>query len=132
MQGPDTDQTTVKEIRAALANEHDCLVTLKNYRKDGSEFWNEFSLSPIRSTKGKLTHYLGITTDITQRRNAEESVKESHELLEQRVADRTAELQESEERFRNLFENAHELIQSVTPEGKFMCVNPSWIKTLGY
>lgn len=132
LQGPDTDQTTVKEIRAALANEHDCLVTLKNYRKDGSEFWNEFSLSPIRSTKGKLTHYLGITTDITQRQNAEESVKESHELLEQRVADRTAELQESEERFRNLFENAHELIQSVTPEGKFMYVNPAWIKSLGY
>ncbi len=132
LQGSSTDQTTVKEIRNALDNEHECLVTLKNYRKDGSEFWNEFSLSPIRSADGKLTHYLGITTDITQRRNAEESVKESHELLEQRVADRTAALQESEERFRNLFENAHELIQSVTPEGKFIYVNPAWTKTLGY
>lgn len=40
--------------------------------------------------------------------------------------------QESEERYRILFDNAHDMIQSVAPDGRFIFVNPSWIKTLGY
>jgi PAS domain S-box-containing protein len=41
-------------------------------------------------------------------------------------------LGESEERYRDLFENAHDMIQSVSPEGKFLFVNQSWLKTLGF
>ena len=40
--------------------------------------------------------------------------------------------QESEERYRILFENAHDMIQSVAPDGRFIFVNPSWLKTMGY
>ena len=41
-------------------------------------------------------------------------------------------LSESEERYRNLFENAHDMIQSVSPDGHFNFVNPAWLKTMGY
>lgn len=43
-----------------------------------------------------------------------------------------AELRESEERFRDLFDNAHDLIQSIAPDGRFIFVNPSWLRTMGY
>jgi diguanylate cyclase (GGDEF)-like protein len=43
------------------------MVTLRNYRKDGSLFWNELSLSPIYSAAGELTHYIGMQRDITDR-----------------------------------------------------------------
>ena len=39
---------------------------------------------------------------------------------------------ESEERYHNLIENAHDMIQSVAPDGRFIFVNPSWLKTMGY
>lgn len=43
-----------------------------------------------------------------------------------------AALQESENKYQDLFENASDLIQSVTPEGDFIYVNPAWQETLGY
>ena len=77
LQGPDTDQTVVDEVRHSLLEGHDCEVVLKNYRKDGTPFWNELLVSPVFNEAGKLTHFIGIQSDITERRRAEE---EQHEL----------------------------------------------------
>ncbi|MCW2813403.1 MAG: putative light sensor protein, partial [Nocardioides sp.] len=46
-------------------------VTLLNYRKDGSEFWNQVDLSPVRDPEGRIAHYVGIQTDVTVRVEAE-------------------------------------------------------------
>ena len=62
-------------IRTATANAQPCLVTLKNYRKDGSMFWNELSLSPIFDTEGQLTHYIGIQKDVTSKVLMDEQIK---------------------------------------------------------
>jgi diguanylate cyclase (GGDEF)-like protein/PAS domain S-box-containing protein len=52
-------------IREAIKNNKSCLVTLRNYRKDGSMFWNELSLSPIFNDAGEPSYYLGIQKDIS-------------------------------------------------------------------
>lgn len=77
LQGPDTEPAAVQKIRKALEEESHCEVILKNYKKDGTPFWNELLISPVRDEKGNLTHYIGIQTDVTERRRAEE---ERHEL----------------------------------------------------
>jgi sigma-B regulation protein RsbU (phosphoserine phosphatase) len=77
LQGPETDPAAVDEIRRALSRGETCEVTLKNYRKDGTPFWNELLISPVIDEDGKTTHYIGIQTDVTERRKAEES---RHEL----------------------------------------------------
>lgn len=77
LQGPDTDPTAVEKIRQAVTGGRSCEVVLKNYRKDGIPFWNELLISPVLDDTGKLTHYIGIQTDVTERRRAEES---RHEL----------------------------------------------------
>jgi sigma-B regulation protein RsbU (phosphoserine phosphatase) len=77
LQGPDTDPAALNQIRQALKEGQSCEVTLKNYRKGGSAFWNELLISPVVDDVGKLTHYIGIQTDVTERRRAEES---RHEL----------------------------------------------------
>jgi sigma-B regulation protein RsbU (phosphoserine phosphatase) len=77
LQGPGTDPNVLKEIRQALIEGRYYEAVLKNYRKDGTPFWNELLLSPVRDVDGKLTHYIGIHTDVTERRKAEE---ERHEL----------------------------------------------------
>ncbi len=67
LQGNDTDQSEISEMREALHQGRSCRVTLRNYRRDGSMFWNELSLSPVRNEAGELTHYIGIQKDVTER-----------------------------------------------------------------
>ncbi|MFZ2302210.1 MAG: diguanylate cyclase [Gallionella sp.] len=78
LQGTDTDQPGLDVIRAALANEESCVVTLRNYRKDGSMFWNELSISPVHGADGKLTHYIGIQKDVTARILLEQHLHQSN------------------------------------------------------
>lgn len=77
LQGPETDPAALRQIRQTLDNGEGCEITLKNYKKGGAAFWNELLISPVVDDTGKLTHYIGIQTDVTERRKAEES---RHEL----------------------------------------------------
>ena len=78
LQGADTGQPGLDVIRAAVAKEEGCVVTLRNYRKDGSMFWNELSISPVRDTDGNLTHYIGIQKDVTARILLEQHLHQSN------------------------------------------------------
>ncbi len=77
LQGSETTQPALNELRTALKEEKHCHVILRNYRKDGTLFWNEFSISPVRDSSGNLTHYIGVQTDITELKQAEEALRES-------------------------------------------------------
>ncbi|HBW57349.1 MAG TPA: hypothetical protein DEF27_05910, partial [Oscillatoriales bacterium UBA8482] len=72
LQGKDHNQPELKQIKTALKQKKKCNVVLRNYRKDGSLFWNELNISPIYDQEGNLTHYLGIQNDITENKLAQE------------------------------------------------------------
>ena len=72
LQSKDTDQDNIKMIRDAIKNSESCQVTLRNYKKDGTLFWNELYVNPIKDNDGFVTHFIGIQNDITKRKNAEE------------------------------------------------------------
>lgn len=66
LQGNDKKQEDkLNIIRDAINQKKPCLVTLRNYRKDGSMFWNELSMSPIFDAQDNLIHYLSIQKDVT-------------------------------------------------------------------
>ena len=65
LQGEDHDQEGVRQIRAALDEGKPCRVVLRNYRKDGSLFWNELSITPVFNDDDQLTYYIGIQKDIS-------------------------------------------------------------------
>ena len=67
-----------------------------------------------------------------QRKNVNESLNRLNQELEMRVQQRTQELQEREEQLRDFFDNATDLIQSVTSEGRILFANRAWKETLGY
>ncbi len=75
MQGPGTDSRTAEGISAAIKAgvEHTCV--LQNVRKDGTTWWNELHLSPLRDEQDRLTHYLGFQYDVTGRVEAEEQLR---------------------------------------------------------
>ncbi len=59
----------------ALLLRQSCDVTLQNYRKDGTPFWNELRISPLRDDRGSVTHFVGVMSDATERKNFEESLR---------------------------------------------------------
>jgi sigma-B regulation protein RsbU (phosphoserine phosphatase) len=83
LQGPGTDPAAAAEIRAALTESRACVVEILNYRKDGTTFWNRLSITPVRDGSGQVTHFIGIQSDVTARRQAEEGLRASKESLEQ-------------------------------------------------
>ena len=83
LQGNDRDQPALEELRAALRAERPCQVTLRNYRKDGTLFWNELDIAPVHDEQGRLTHFVGIQNDITERKMAEEELAHKNRELDQ-------------------------------------------------
>ncbi len=81
LQGPGTDPKTVDAIRHALAGEAEFTGEILNFRKDGTSFWNELTISPVRDGQGRSSHYIGITRDVTARRQAAEALRLSEENL---------------------------------------------------
>lgn len=74
LQGPLTDADTVTQIRQAVARGGSFQGELLNYRKDGSSFWNELSVAPVLDESGCVTHFVGVTRDVTMRRSAQEQM----------------------------------------------------------
>jgi len=71
MQGKDTDPASVLLLAEAIAEGRASSVELLNYRKDGTPFWNHLAISPVNDTDGKLTNFVGVQTDVTERRKLE-------------------------------------------------------------
>lgn len=94
LQGKDRKQKGIAEIRKALRAKKECFVRLRNYREDGTLFWNELRLSPVFDARKKLTHYIGVQTDITQRVMQEEELNRHRDHLENLVAERTRKLED--------------------------------------
>ncbi|MCA6571706.1 MAG: PAS domain S-box protein [Pseudanabaena sp. M38BS1SP1A06MG] len=80
LQGDDVFQPEKEIIRKAVAAGNPCKVVIRNYRKDGTLFWNELSISPIFDEHGKLTHFIGIQTDITERKEDKKDLKRQMRL----------------------------------------------------
>lgn len=74
LQGPETDPVAVAEMSAAIAQGRELRTRLRNYRIDGTPWWNEVHLCPVRDASGEVTHYIGVQNDITARVEAEQKV----------------------------------------------------------
>lgn len=82
LQGKDTDPTAVEEIRRAVRQKRGCVVEILNYRKNGEPFWNRLSITPIYDDSGVVTHFIGIQSDVTARRKAEDELRAAKFRLE--------------------------------------------------
>ena len=91
---PDDRQAHVAHQRRACAGEITSFTLEKRYlRKDGAVVWVNISSSLVRDEAGAPEYYISVYEDITDRKRAEQRLRELNATLEQRVADRTAELE---------------------------------------
>ena len=68
LQGERTDPDRVDRLREAIDAEEPVSVTLRNYRKDGTEFWNHLEIAPVTSDTGEVVNYVGFQQDVTDRK----------------------------------------------------------------
>src|SRR5579883_442338 len=106
LQGPHTDPAAVEDIRRALGTGRGCRTILRNYKKNGCSFWNELLISPMRDQSGKLTHWVGVQTDVS-------------DLKETQAA-----LAASNEKVINILESMTDAFFSLDREWRFTYVNP--------
>jgi two-component system cell cycle response regulator len=67
LQGSDREQEGRTQLREAIARRQSCRVLMRNYRKDGTQFWNEVVIQPMRASDGVVTHIIGFHRDVGER-----------------------------------------------------------------
>jgi len=111
LHGEDRDQKPLELIRIAIKNGESCQALLRNYKKDGTLFWNDLYIIPISDENGLVTNFIGILNDVTDKKHKDE---ERHHLAE--IFD----------------ESLNEIHVFDAKTLKFIKLNNSAQKTLGY
>ncbi len=86
MQGESTDSEPVSNIREAIDAGEAVSETLRNYRKDGTEFWNRVEIAPVADEEGNPVNWVGFQRDITARKHSEQALAETKTRLERVIA----------------------------------------------
>ncbi len=114
LQGENTDPESVATMRDAIDAEERVTVELRNYRKNGTEFWNRVRIAPVRDDDGTVVNYVGFQQDITERKRREKRLEETSTRLEA------------------LFENSPDMIDVLDADGTIRDVNQRFCAELGY
>lgn len=88
LQSGDRDQDALPLIREALGSGGSCRKILRNYRKDGTPFWNELSISTVKNPSDGQTYFVGVQKDVTVQVKAQQRLTQ----LEAQVAELQKEL----------------------------------------
>jgi PAS domain S-box-containing protein len=125
----------------------------KDKKKNGEFYWESVSITPIRNETGKITNYLAIKQDISQRKQAEQEILDLNSNLEFRIKQRTeqlantnedllseieerkrveAALSDSEKSYRTVVENVNEVIFQTDGQGLWLFLNKSWEVVAGF
>lgn len=80
LQGPETDQATIAEVRDAVMARREISTEILNYRKNGSSFWNALYISPVYDCDGELMYFFASQLDVSRRRDAEDALRQSQKM----------------------------------------------------
>jgi PAS domain S-box-containing protein len=114
LQGPKTDRAVLNRLRNECAAGKVFHGEAINYRRDGSEFYIEWTIAPVWNDRGEIIYFVATQRDLTERLRVDEK------------------LRKSEEEFRSLFELSAVGMTQVSPEGRYLRVNRKLCHIVGY
>jgi PAS domain S-box-containing protein len=124
-----------------------------NKRKNGEYYWESISITPIVNEVGEITNYLAVKQDVSERREFEDKILNLNNSLEQKVEERTAQLEKSNDalsteilerkriekelakrefQYRSVVENIHEIIFQTDMDARLVFLNKSWEVITGF
>jgi PAS domain S-box-containing protein len=83
LQGEETDPEPVAQLREGIEAKEPVTTELRNYRKDGTAFWNELLIAPISLGDGRGERYVGFQRDVTERVNRKRELKRQNQRLDE-------------------------------------------------
>lgn len=107
LQGDDHDQPDLETLHEAINEGKPVTVTIRNYRKDGTLFWNHMDIIPVYNANGDLTHFIGMQNDVTDQMGLQMPISDIYE------------------RYRLLIEHSRESLALHAPDGRFLFVTSS-------
>ncbi|MDZ7689552.1 MAG: PAS domain S-box protein [Balneolaceae bacterium] len=114
LQGPKTDRAVLDRLKKRLKKGKAFFGQAVNYRKDGSEFINQWDIHPLTDEEGNLTHWVSYQHDISERKRAEKIVIDTNQEFDQ------------------LRETSHKTIVDVDMQGNIVMANKSFRNLVGY
>lgn len=114
LQGPKTDRTVLEKLKKSLLEGKSFFGQTINYRKDGTEFVNQWDIHPLYNKKGEITHWVSYQHDISDRKRAELTFNET------------------KTEFDSLAEFSKRTLIDFDPEGNIVGANKSFRKLIGY
>ncbi|HKL17641.1 MAG TPA: PAS domain S-box protein, partial [Halalkalibaculum sp.] len=114
LQEEDREQDALDNIRSFISDGTEGHSPIRNYRKDGTLFWNDLNIAPITDSNGDITHFVGIQNNITDLVEAQNK------------------LSKEKERYQLITDNATDMVVRNKPDGTFTYVSPSAEKLVGY
>jgi two-component system, sensor histidine kinase and response regulator len=97
LQGPNTDPATVAQLRQAILQGHSTRAELLNYTRDRAPYWVSLVISPVFDDHGGIRNFVSVQSDVTERRLLEEAMRDHQAKLEERVVQRTLELESAKD-----------------------------------
>ena len=85
LRGPDTDPATMERIRVALRSGESFDGEILNYRKDGTSFWNELSISSMVDAEGRVSQFVSVQRDVTERKRVQEQLRQTDAILRESI-----------------------------------------------
>jgi diguanylate cyclase (GGDEF)-like protein/PAS domain S-box-containing protein len=119
--GPATDPGTLAAIEQALRTATEFSGEILNYRKDGSTFWNEMTISPVRDAQRRLTHFIGVARDISKRKAGEQQARALKERLHEAVL-----------HTQTILDNVADGVITIDTEGRIESFNQAACGVFGY
>jgi PAS domain S-box-containing protein len=119
LQGPGTDPGSLARIREALQRGEPVREELLNYRKDGSPFWVEVNIVPVRDAAGNLKHWASIQRETTSRREAEEEIRRL-----------SAERRDSQQRIERLLRDLPDMAWIKDRDGRYLAANEAFAQAV--
>lgn len=95
LQGRLTDQATVTYMRDCLAQGKGFSVDIVNYHRSGDHYWVHIDVDPVFDEEGRLTHFISVETDITEKKRVEVQLRALNDDLEAKVAERTLAMEQA-------------------------------------
>lgn len=129
LQLQDRSQPERLQLKENIRLDEECRVEIRNYRKNGTLFWNELFVSPVTNEKGETTHFIGVQNDITDRKKAEHELREEKASVEKKIQERTKELIDNEIFLSSIIQTVRESLLVLDSDYKVLSANSHFLNT---